>query len=89
MEHQIMKTKTRYNWLRVDGKDVHLIVNQRIPEATGNLIFAVPEEYHEYLDLRGIELRPATFDEAGEYFMARRDRWQGGGQMAKQLRLEG
>lgn len=84
-----MKTKNRYNWLRVDGQDGHLIVNRRIPKATGNLIFSVPEEYHEYLPLRGIEIRPATFDEAGSWFAKREGRWHGGGTVAKQLRLEG
>jgi len=67
-----MRLRTRYNWLVVDGKQTHLFAAERAKRATGNHVFEVPPEYREYLGLRGIELRPASFAEAEAWFNRRR-----------------
>jgi hypothetical protein len=65
-----MKLRNRYAWLIVDGHKTHLIILSPIKDR-GRELFTVPEEFTEFLGLRGIEIVPATNAEAAEH-LARR-----------------
>lgn len=65
-----VKLRNRYAWLIVDGLKTHLIILSPIKER-GRELFTVPEEFTEFLGLRGIEIVPATNGEAAEH-LARR-----------------
>lgn len=60
-------TKGRYQWLVVDGLNVGLIIMVEKRCRRGRLLFELPGEYAEFMNLRGIELKPASYTEAAEY----------------------
>lgn len=58
----------RYSWLTVDGKRLQIIAMTETKNKRGLVRFQLPEEYHKYLGLCGIEIEPATCTEADEYY---------------------
>lgn len=70
MKNDTVKLKSRYAWLVVDGHKTHLIIMSPIKER-GRELFAIPEEFTEFLNLRGIEVIPASNGEAAEHLSAR------------------